>query len=107
MLELVERRRESAPPSRPALGRMSGRPAPPPLSGAGRPSDPSPLEGGAPSGTATTGRRSGMSTEARGLQGQPAAGRRDGALSRQVVVPLLLVLAAAAGCLDAMAVSRL
>jgi uncharacterized membrane protein YoaK (UPF0700 family) len=48
-----------------------------------------------------------MSTEARGLQGQPAAGRRDGALSRQVVVPLLLVLAAAAGCLDAMAVSRL
>ena len=48
-----------------------------------------------------------MSTEGRGLQAQPAAGRRDGALSRQVVIRLLVVLAAAAGCVDVMAVSRL
>src|SRR5260370_31636208 len=81
MLELVERRRESTP-------------------------QPSPLDGGTPSGSATTGRRSGMSTEARGLQPQPAPDLGDG-LSRQVVVRLLVVLAAAAGGVDVMAVSRL
>src|SRR5882762_8647812 len=48
-----------------------------------------------------------MSTEAGGLPAQPAAGRRDGALSRQVMIRLLLVLAAAAGCVDVMALSRL
>jgi uncharacterized membrane protein YoaK (UPF0700 family) len=48
-----------------------------------------------------------MSTEARGLQPQPAPDVRDGALSRQVVIRLLLVLAAAAGCVDVVAVSRL
>jgi uncharacterized membrane protein YoaK (UPF0700 family) len=48
-----------------------------------------------------------MSTEAGGLQAQPAAGRRDGALSRHVVIRLLVVLAAAAGCVDVIAVSRL
>jgi uncharacterized membrane protein YoaK (UPF0700 family) len=47
-----------------------------------------------------------MSSEAGGLP-QPAAGRRDGALSRRVVIRLLVVLAAAAGCVDVMAVSRL
>src|SRR5437868_1991169 len=82
MLELVERRRESAP-------------------------QPAPLGGGAPSGSATTGRRSGMSTEARGLLPQPAPDLRDGALSRQVVIRLLVVLAAAAGCVDVLAMSRL
>src|SRR5260370_15989192 len=82
MLELVERRRESTP-------------------------QPSPLDGGTPSGSATTGRRSGMSTEARGLQPQPAPDLGDGALSRQVVVRLLVVLAAAARGVDVMAVSRL
>jgi len=48
-----------------------------------------------------------MSTEAGGLQTQPAPDLRDGALSRHVVIRLLLVLAAAAGCVDVMAVSRL
>jgi uncharacterized membrane protein YoaK (UPF0700 family) len=48
-----------------------------------------------------------MSTEAGGLQAQPAAGRRDGVLSRRVVVRLLVVLAAAAGSVDVMALSRL
>ena len=48
-----------------------------------------------------------MFTEARGLQGQPAAGRRDDPISRQVVTRLLVVLAAAAGCVDVMAVARL
>ena len=48
-----------------------------------------------------------MSTEARDLQPQPAPDLGDGALSRQVVIRLLVVLAAAAGCVDVMAVSRL
>jgi uncharacterized membrane protein YoaK (UPF0700 family) len=48
-----------------------------------------------------------MSTEAQGLQPQPAPDLGDGALSRQVVVRLLVVLAAAAGGVDVMAVSRL
>jgi uncharacterized membrane protein YoaK (UPF0700 family) len=46
-------------------------------------------------------------TKAEGLQAQPAAGPRDGALSRHVVTRLLVVLAAAAGCVDVMALSRL
>jgi uncharacterized membrane protein YoaK (UPF0700 family) len=48
-----------------------------------------------------------MSTEIRGEQGKPDVSLRAGVLPRSVVIRLLVVLAAAAGCVDIMAVSRL
>jgi uncharacterized membrane protein YoaK (UPF0700 family) len=48
-----------------------------------------------------------MSTEIRGEQGKPDVGLGGGALPGRVVIRLLVVLAAAAGCVDIMAVSRL
>ena len=48
-----------------------------------------------------------MSTEIGGQQAKQDVGHRAGALPRQVVTRLLVVLAAAAGCVDVMAVTRL
>ena len=48
-----------------------------------------------------------MSSQIRGRQPKLDGGLRAGALPRQVVIRLLVVLAAAAGCVDIMAMSRL
>ena len=53
------------------------------------------------------GKDAGLSTENRDQQRKPDGGLRARALLRRVVIRLFVVLAAAAGCLDIMAMSRL